>query len=217
MNVFLLTFTLAVFVFLFVLFFVSLFIKKYKPAIFAVVASGLLFVAYFAILFSYSYASRTTYLPQNFPKKFCGFYFGCHLRASVSGVRTAKEIGGVKAQGTFYIVKIKIANDSETETLAMTAPEATLIDEGPRLYSRIEKAEQNLPSGSTISFDQNVAPKESFEKEIVFDLTEPAKKLNLSLTDARGFSGFIELFLIGDEDSLFHAPTLFIIKNDTAS
>lgn len=217
MNVILPILTLTILTFLFALFFISLFVKKYKLTIFAIGAAALLFVTYFAILLSYSYASRTTYLPQNFPKKFCGFYFGCHLQASVSGVRTAKEIGGVKAQGIFYIVKIKISNDSENKPLSMSAPEATMIDEGPRLYSRIEKAEEQLSSGSKIPFNQTVQPNGSFEKEIVFDLTEPAQELNLSLTDTRGFNKFVELFLVGDEDSLFHEPTLFIIKNNTAS
>lgn len=217
MNVILLTLTLTIFLFLFALFFISFFVKKYKLTIFAACASVILFVVYFANLFSYSYSSRTTYLPNNVPKKFCGFYIGCHLQASVSGVRTAKEIGNVKAQGIFYIVKIKISNDSENKTLSMTAPEATMIDEGPRLYSRIEKAEEQLPLGSKIPFNKEVQPNESFEKEIVFDLTEPAQDLDLSLTDTHGFNKFIELFLIGDEDSLFHEPTLFIIKNNTAS
>jgi hypothetical protein len=99
----------------------------------------------------------------------------------------------------------------------MTAPEATMIDEGPRLFSRIEKAEEQLPLGSKIPFNQPVQPNGSFEKEIVFDLTEPSQELNLSLTDTHGVNKFVELFLIGDEDSLFHEPKLFIIKTNTAS
>lgn len=172
---------------------------------------------YIALLLGFSLNSQETFLPNNRAKSFCGFYFGCHLKASVSGVRTVSQIGDVKAQGTFYIVKVKISNDSENKTLALIAPQATMIDEGPRLYSRNEEAEKQLPIGANIPFNQTIPPGGSFEKEIVFDLTEPAKELNLSVTDTHGVNRLIEAFLIGDEESLFHHSTLLIIKTNTAS
>lgn len=182
-----------------------------------IIGVSLWLLTYLTLLVGFSFNSQKTFLPNNHAKEFCGFYSGCHLKASVTNIRTAKEIGDVKAQNIFYIVRIKIQNDTISETLSMTAPEATMIDEGPRLYSRIEAAEKQLPLGANIPFNQSIPPGGSFEKEIVFDLTEPAKELNLSFTDTHGINRLIETFLIGDEESLFHQPTLFIIKYNNAT
>lgn len=201
----------------FILLIVALITKKKWLRNLVIIGVPLWLLLHFALLIGFSLNSQQTFLPNNRAKSFCGFYFGCHLKASVTNVRTAKEIGDAKAQNLFYIVKIKIENDSKDKTLSMTAPEATMIDEGPRLYSRIEAAEKQLPAGANISFNQPIPPGGSFEKEIVFDLTEPAKELNLSITDTHGINRLLEAFLIGDEESLLHKETLFIIKRDSAS
>lgn len=172
---------------------------------------------YGVLLIGASFQSRKTYLPNKMAKQFCGFYLGCHLKASVTGIRKTERIGNLKAQGIFYIVKVKIANDSGSKTLAMTNPEALVIDESGRFYSRKEEAEKQLSQAAFIAFSQPVAPNGSFEKEIVFDVTDTARNLNLSLSDTHGINRLIETFLIGDEESLFHKPTLFIIEIDTTS
>lgn len=217
MGVLLMLMTIGSLVVAFILLIVALLTgKKWlrNLVIIGVAAWGLFYIA---MLLGVSARSRKTYLPNNRAKAFCGFYFDCHLHASVSNVRTAKEIGSIKAQGIFYIVKVKVLNDAKREPLGLSAPEATMIDEGPRLYSRIEEAEKQLPGGANVPFNQLVPAGGSFEKEIVFDLTEPAEDLNLSITDTHGIDRLIEGFLIGDEDSLFHEPTLFIIKTNTAT
>ena len=152
---------------------------------------------------------RTLALDQ--PKEFCGFYFDCHLSASVTGVRTARQIGRQTAQGKFVVVNVKISSDARSEPLNLTAPEFILEDEGGRMYARRLEAESELDSAKN-SFDQKVAPDQHFEKEIVFDVTEPTDKFKLSVTDTHGVDKILEAVLVGDEDSIFHKPTNFKIE-----
>lgn len=217
MGVLLMLMTIGGLVVSFILLIVALLTGKKWLRNLVIIGVPLWLLIYLAMLLGFSLTSRKTYLPNNQAKAFCGFYFDCHLHASVSNVRTAAKIGSAKAQGIFYIVKVKVSNDARREPLGLSAPEAMMIDEGSRLYSRIEEAEKQLSEGANVPFNQLVPAGGSFEKEIVFDLTEPAEDLNLSITDTHGVDRVIEAFLIGDEDSMFHEPTLFIIKNNTAT
>ena len=165
------------------------------------------FTAYAILLLTASVFSQEKVLGLNEPKEFCGFYFDCHLRASVSGVRTAKEIGDAKAQSLFYIVKVRISSDAKRESLQLTDPDFEVLDDGGRIYTRISAAEENVESAK-VPFDQKVPAGGSFEKEIVFDITEPAAQdLKLSITDTHGIDQLIEAVLIDDEDSIGHKRT----------
>ncbi len=173
------------------------------------------FTTYAFLFFTASFFSREKVLGLNEPKEFCGFYFDCHLHASVSGIRTASEIGNTKAQELFYIVKVKISNDAKREALQMTAPDFEVLDEGGRMYTRISAAEKNLESAK-VPFDQKVPAGGSFEKEIVFDITEPAaQSLKLSVTNTHGIDRLIEAVLIDDEDSLGHKRTFFKLNTNS--
>jgi len=66
------------------------------------------------LFFVGSFFSQERTLGLNEPKEFCGFYFDCHLQASVAGVRTARQIGGQTAQGRFLVVSVKIASDARS-------------------------------------------------------------------------------------------------------
>ncbi len=209
--------TIAFLLFAFALFVISILTKKYKLAFFAIGSIVVWFVIYFAILFGFSFTSRKTYLLQNTPKRFCGFYFDSHIQASVTDVKTTNQIGAEKAQGIFYIITVRLSSDAKRQTLSTEFPEATLIDEGPRLYSRREKAENELYRYASFPSVIELSPTENYEQQIVFDITEPAQEIRLSLTNPQGIDRYMKLFLIGDEDSLFHEPTLFIIKTKTKS
>lgn len=178
------------------------------------------FVFYSLMLFGFSLTSKEKVLALNEPKEFCGFYFDCHLHTEVTEVRKAKQIGKQTAQGEFVIVKVKVFSDAKNPNMAMRLlePEAVMIDEGPRIYSRRLEAESELPSAN-IALNRDVKTNEPFEKEIVFDLTEPANDLKLSITEGYGVDKIIEAVLVNDEDSIFHQPTVFKIeaKNQVAS
>lgn len=65
-------------------------------------------VFYAAMLLGYSAASKDRVLGIGEAKGFCGFYLDCHMHAEVTSVRTAKQIGSRVANGTFYIVGLRL-------------------------------------------------------------------------------------------------------------
>ena len=186
-----------------------------KPRLKFFVFGGLTtwFFGYLFLLFVGSFFSVERTLDLNEQKEFCGFYFDCHLHAGVAGVRTARRIGGQTAQGKFVIVNVEVSSDARSEPLNLIDPEFVLEDEGGRLYARREAAEKELDSAN-ISFARKVAPNQNFQKEIVFDVTEPTDNFKLSVTDTHGVDKVLEAVLIGDEDSLFHKPTDFKIETN---
>ncbi len=217
MNILFLILASIILVVAFILFISFLVFKKYKLALIALVCGLLLSFGYIFTLFFYSYSSRTTYILKNTPKWFCSISNDCNLSVKVVDIRTAEKIGEVKAQQIFYIVKLAVFNDSDSKILALDAPIVEMIDKGSRIYTRISKAEEQLPLGTKFSFNQPLAPNTGFEKEVVFDYTEPDGDLILRVRDSNGLNRLIERFLIGDEDSLFHKETFFILKMNTAS
>lgn len=156
--------------------------------------------------------SQEQTLKFNDPKEFCGFYLDCHMHAAVTGVRKEKQVGDLLAQNEFYIVNLKIFSDAKRATLRLIETKAEAHDEGGRVYSRRDEVEKLLPTAS-VSHNQDVSNGASFEKEIVFDITEPAKNVRLLVTEGYGIDKVIESIVIGDEDSVFHKPVYFSLEN----
>ena len=163
---------------------------------------------YLILLFVGSVFSEEHSLALNEPKEFCGFYFDCHLHTAVTEVRKTRQIGDQAAQGEFYIVKLKVFSDAKRATLRLLETKAEVFDEGGRIYSRREAVERLLPTAD-VSLNQDVAAGASFEKEIVFDITEPAQNARLLVTEGYGIDHAIEAILIGDEDSIGTPEKLF--------
>jgi len=58
-------------------------------------------------------------------------------------------------------------------------------------------------------FEEKLGPGQSFEKQIVFDLPAEAANPRRDIREGYGVDHVIEYFLIGDEDSMFHARNHF--------
>lgn len=167
-------------------------------------------LGYVILLFVGSIFSVEKTLTLNEPKEFCGFYLDCHLHTQITDLRTAKTIGDKTANGTFYIAKVKVFSDAKNPAIAfrLLEPKAEVTDEGGHIYTRIAEAENQLPS-APIQLNQDIKGAETIEKEIVFDITEPAKDLKLLITEGYGIDKVIEAILIGDEDSIGHKKNYF--------
>ena len=176
------------------------------------------FVFYVAMLFGFSLLSEEKVLALNEPKEYCGFYLDCHLHTSVLDVRTAKQIGNRTAQGIFYIVKVKVSIDAKNPEIPfhLTEPKAEVYDEGGRIYTRIAEAENQLPTAQ-IQLNQDIKGKETIEKEIVFDITEPTDKLKLLITEGYGVDKYIEAVLVDDEDSILHKQKHFNLQQSATA
>lgn len=179
-----------------------------------VIAILILGGVYFSVLFAVSITSREKALEQHQVKKFCGFYLDCHLGVSVENVNLTKTLGNPpeqqRAEGVYYVITVKVSSDAKGATLDFVNPQATVVDDQGRKYSRSLDGERALEKaqGKAIPFGQAVGPQgDSYTKELVFDLPENVHNPSLIVTDGLWIERLLELFLIGDEDSLFHKKT----------
>lgn len=166
--------------------------------------------AYVFLFFCGSLFSVEKTLALNDSKEFCGFYFDCHLHATVSEVKKRKTLGDRTASGEFYVVKLKVFSDAKRATLNLTDLNARVVDEQNREFTREAQAEAQL--GDQTPFERPISPIDSFEREIVFDLPPDAKNPRLDISEGYGIDRAIESVLIGDEDSLFHKRVFFNLE-----
>lgn len=183
---------------------------------FTLCAVAVWFVFYVVMLVGFSLASSEKVLALNEPKEYCGFYLDCHMHTAVTGVRTAKQIGDRVAQGEFQIVKVKVFSDAKNPSIAfrLLEPKARIVFPGGEKLERDLDAEKLLPRAG-ISLGSDIRGRESIEKEIVFDVPASTPDAKLLITEGYGIDKVIERFLIGDEDSLFHAQTFFKLQEQT--
>lgn len=176
---------------------------------------------YSGLLLGTSLSSREVVLGLNQEKHFCGFYLDCHLSVLVVSVAKTKTLGNPQqplktANGIYYIVTVKVASDARAATLRFENPIATVIDEQGRVYGRFIEGEQALEreQGRVVPFSQDVGPNYSYTyaKELVFDLPTNLINPRLLVTKGHWVERLTELFLMGDEDSMFHKKAVFRLE-----
>ena len=168
------------------------------------------FVFYFAMLIGFSFRSEERALAHNEPKAFCGFYLDCHMHTAVTDVRRTKTIGNKTANGEFYMVKVKVFSNAKAATLGLLTVDAHVVDSAGQKYDRDTAAESSLSPQP--EFEKPIAPAESFEKEIVFDLPSGVQDPRLDIREGYGIDHAIEAILVDDEDSVLHKRSYFKLE-----
>jgi hypothetical protein len=207
MGVLLMAMTIGGLLVAMILFVISILTKKTWLRSFVLGGVAVWFVFYFAMLVGFSLASKEKALAVNEPKEFFGFYLDCHMHTAVSGVRKTKTIGNKTSNGEFYIVKVKVFSDARTAVLGLMAVDAHVVDAAGRTYARDMDAEAGLSPQP--DFEKSIAPVDSFEKEIVFDLPANVQNPRLDIREGHGIDHTIEAVLIDDEDSVLHKRNYF--------
>jgi Uncharacterized protein conserved in archaea len=192
-----------------ILFVISLLSKQRWLQNFVVGGIAVWFVFYVAMLFGFSFASKEKTLGTNEAKEFCGFYLDCHVHTAVTGVRTAKTLSDLNAQGQFYIVTVRVFSNAKRASLGLLMVDAHVVDAGGQTYARDMQAEAQLPPQP--AFEKRISPVESFEKEIIFDLPENVQNPRLDIREGYGIDHAIEAVLVDDEDSIFHKRAYFAL------
>ena len=190
--------------------------RELKKAI--LIGAAIWIAAYLLILISVSALSNGRVLGRGEVKPFCGFYLDCHLRAAVEGVDTARAIGGgatpqrLAASGSWWIVTVRVSSNARRASLKLLQPRLMVVDDPGTVYSRAADAERAL--GDTVSLERRLGPGDSLVRRVVFDLPRDVRRPRLLFTEGYWIDRVIELFLIGDEDSLLHGRTTFALTAD---
>ena len=160
-------------------------------------------VGYLSLLLAASLTSHEQDLGLNQEKDFCGFYLDCHLSLSVVNVAQTKTPSGVR-----HVITVKFRNNARPRSegerpfvLKPYHPVAVVVDDEGRTYERF--------AGGGSPLVQPVAAGNSYTAELVFDLPADVHHPRLAVTQGVRLERLIELFLIGDEDSLLHKRTTF--------
>jgi hypothetical protein len=195
---------------------IALVTKKSWLLKFTFAAVGVWFLFYTVMLVGFSAASTERELEINEPKEYCGFYLDCHLHAEVTGVRTAKEIAGVTAKGLFYIANVKVFSNARNPniTFRLITPDAVVVDANGDHYVRDEQAESRLPTAG-VNLGGDIRPRDTIEKEIVFDLPQGVPNPRLDIREGYGIDHAIEAVLVDDEDSILHKRNYFKLREQT--
>jgi hypothetical protein len=127
----------------------------------------------------------------------------------------AKAIGNKTAVGEFYIVRVRVFSDARNPEIAfhLIEPNARIVIPDGSELTRDTDAEVLLPTAD-VSLDGDIKGRETIEKEIVFDVDQPSPDLKLLITEGYGVDKWIERFLIGDDDSIFHAQQYFALNRN---
>ena len=171
---------------------------------------------YFGGLMAVSLASHEITLEPGQAKHFCGFYLDCHLAVSVEEV--VRE-GGVPPGQTvpqpevqYYVVFLRVSNSAIEVPLRLHGPEIVVIDAGGRRYRRDAMAEQRLAQREgPLPVVRAVEAGFSYRARLVFALPSDVRQPRLLVTEGPWYERLAELFLIGDEDSFLHQPTMLAL------
>ncbi len=166
-------------------------------------------VLYLGALVAVSLASEERVLAWGSDRKFCGFYLDCHMQIAVTGVEVLDALGGVRADGRFHVVTLRIGSDARAVPMRLRNPRLTVTDETGGRYPRSARGEAALAAtrGPLAALTDEVGPGRSYTAAVVFDLPPDACDPRLAVTEGWWADRLVEFLLIGDEDSFLHART----------
>jgi len=193
----------------------SLYGERRTRALIGAAAVGGWLAAYVATVVIVSLSSKERVLGLGEPNRFCGFYLDCHAMVMVREVERTPTLGDgerqIRAAGEFYVITVERSSDADRVPIGLAKPEAVVIDAEGRRYRRSTLGEAALARvvGEQPPLGRAVRTGEAYSTRLVFDLPANVHDPKLHVTERDLLARLTELFLIGDEDSLFHRPTLF--------
>jgi hypothetical protein len=176
---------------------------------------AVLVVGYGILLLGFSLFSREHTLARGEEKYFCEL--DCHLAYSVQNVERARTIGDVTASGEFYIVTLRTRFDENT--IASWRPRDVPLTPAPLTIAIVDAQgrtiEPSAPAqaawqanhGNAHSVLDPLRPGESYETTWIFDVPTEARSPRL----LAWFGAFPTQVLIGDESSVLHKKTYFLL------
>jgi hypothetical protein len=176
----------------------------------------LLVAGYVVVLIIVSSISRGDVLGGGGEVRFCGLEIDCTRTASIIFVERRKTLSNppheLIANGIYYLVTVKVTNNAPNPNLEPRNLSGVVVDAYGRKHQEFVPGERELfltaSNGGKDPYARIAGPTGgSYKKTLVFDLPYNIENPMLMLQDGSWTDRFLELFLIGDEDSMFHAGT----------
>lgn len=174
---------------------------------------SLLAGAYLGALLAVSLGSEELLLPVGTAKQFCGAYLDCHLGVAVLGTR-ALEPDPTAPGARRVLVRLRVTSDARLARLSLRRPVITLVDEDGRRWRRSAAAERTLGLAPDGELTAPLDPGRHREVTLAFVLPGHVRQPRLLVREGSVLDRIAELFLLGDEDSLLHAPVTLAIPLD---
>lgn len=192
--------------------------KRWLSAIKVILGLAAWCLVYLVVLGTVSILSPVRVIAVTQPKQFGGFYLDRDLSAATQKIDKVSSIDGpaghLQASGKFYIIQLQITSTAVRVSLGLENPRAWVEDANGRIYQRDLRAESALAAAKGIvnpPLAKVLWPGQSFVVDLVFDLPDDAVRPRLIITEGDEFERILALFLIGDENSLWHRPEGFCV------
>jgi hypothetical protein len=158
-------------------------------------------LALYVVLFLLaSFTSGTRELAVGEEKHICEV--DCHLAYAVTGTHTAHQWDGKTAQGTFYVVTVRVRFDSGT--IAPWRPRNIPLSPNGRTVALVDSQGRRYPA-ATDALHRQLLPGQEYSTDFVFDL--PADATNPRLILASG--DWPTHLMIAHENAFLHGKVLF--------
>lgn len=126
----------------------------------------------------------------------------CHLAYAVTGVRTARQWEDRTAQGTFYVVTVRVRFDSET--IAPWRPRNVPLSPNGRTVALVDGQGRRYPAAAD-ALNRQLVPGQEYTTDFVFDLPADATNPRLILASA----DWPTHFMIAHENAFLHGKVVF--------
>lgn len=172
------------------------------------VAGGAIAALYVALVLAVSLASPARHVPIGQRLTFSGLYLDPHLHVAVRDVRWEPAIGSERAAGRFAVVTLEFSSDARRAPQRPYGLEIRGKDEHGRSIARSDAGERALAAsaGDLGALERDIAPGASYTRQIVLDVPNDARRPALRVAQHFWVDEFLELWLIGDDESLGHRP-----------
>jgi len=163
---------------------------------------GLGLALYFLILISVSLTSPQQVVAMKVDRCFDDWCVG------VEDVTMKSELGNVKPAGVFYVVTLKLSNQGRGRPQRVSSAAIHLLDGQGNSYavSTPGMAAFEAQQGSIPPLTSVIEVGQPIITFLVFDVPQDAADIGLTIRHPVGPAP--GLFIIGDEASLFHKPTI---------
>lgn len=120
--------------------------------------------------------------------------------------------GVVRAEGRFYVVTLRLSNHARGRSQRASSAAVRLIDGEGRTYEVSSRGQSAFEAehGAAPPLTSTLGLGESLDTVRVFDLPADARDVGLTVEHPVGFAP--GLFIIGDDASLFHRPTIVRLR-----